>query len=208
MSDASALTIYTDGAARGNPGPAAYAFIIEGGGQVIEDKGRLGSASNNVAEYTALVRALEKAAQIGGRRLIINSDSELLVKQMNGEYRVKSDDLRPLYEQARQLARQFDVVTFRYIPRSQNGRADQLCNDALDEGRVRPRGGLRASGSAAQQAPSPAADGMHQQAVECLQSAAAAWARGNPREPAPESVWEQLWSIVEEHGLPRRPRKR
>jgi ribonuclease HI len=207
MSDAPALTIYTDGAARGNPGPAAYAFIIEGGGQVIEEKGKLGSATNNVAEYTALVRALDKAAQIDGRRLMVHSDSELLVKQMNGEYRVKSDDLRPLYEQARQLARKFDHVTFKFIPRSQNSRADQLCNDALDEGRARPRGGLKGAGPSSQ-VPDPAADGMHQQAVECLQSAAAAWARGNPREPAPESVWEQLWSIVEEHGVLRRPRRR
>ena len=205
MSDASALTIYTDGAARGNPGPAAYAFIIEGGGQVIEEKARLGATTNNVAEYTALVKALEKAAQIGGRRLIVNSDSELLVKQMNGEYRVKSHDLSPLYEQARRLARQFDHVSFRFIPRSQNSRADQLCNDALDEGRVRPRGGLRGPLS---QAPELSIDGLRQQAVECLQSAAVAWARGNPHEPPPESVWEQLWSIVEEHGVLRRPRKR
>jgi len=207
MSD-TALTIYTDGAARGNPGPAAYAFIIEGGGHLIEEKGKLGSATNNVAEYTALVRALEKAAQIGGRRLLVHSDSELIVKQMKGEYRVKSDDLRPLYMQARQLARQFDHVAFTHVPRSQNSRADELCNEALDEGHVRPRGGVKAPGPSNQQAVNAAVDGLHQQAVECLQSAATAWARGNPREPAPESVWEQLWSIVEEHGVLRRPRKR
>src|SRR6516225_5429237 len=104
------FTIYTDGAARGNPGPAAYAFVIErDGAPVIEEKGTLGHTTNNVAEYTALVRALEHAARLGARRLLIHSDSELLVKQMNGEYQVKSEDLRALFEQAKAMARRFEA---------------------------------------------------------------------------------------------------
>src|SRR5262245_43777230 len=85
MSNPSTLTIYTDGAARGNPGPAAFAYIIShDGAVVVEESGCLGTATNNIAEYTALVRALEHAATLGAESLVIHSDSELLVKQMNG----------------------------------------------------------------------------------------------------------------------------
>src|SRR5437868_1765974 len=98
---ADVLTIYTDGAARGNPGPAAFAYVMRRpGAPDIEEKGCLGDSTNNVAEYTALVRALEHAQRLGARRLIVNSDSELMVKQMAGEYKVKHEGLRPLYEQA------------------------------------------------------------------------------------------------------------
>src|SRR5713226_4569662 len=104
MKKSDLLTINIDGAARGNPGPAAYAFVIAREGQPpIEEAGYLGNATNNFAEYTALVKALERALELGGERLIIESDSELLVKQMNGEYRVKNDQLRVLHERARKL---------------------------------------------------------------------------------------------------------
>src|SRR5262245_15118520 len=90
MSEPAPWTIYTDGASRANPGPAAFAYIIERPGEsAIEEKGCLGDTTNNIAEYTALIRALEHAQRLGGRRLVINSDSELMVKQMLGAYKVK-----------------------------------------------------------------------------------------------------------------------
>ena len=104
MNPADVLTIHTDGAARGNPGPAAYAVVITRPGQPpVEEAATLGSATNNVAEYTALVRGLERAADLGLKRLAVFSDSELLVKQMYGEYKVKNPDLKELHGAARDL---------------------------------------------------------------------------------------------------------
>src|SRR5271156_6010612 len=103
MSDTNLLTIHTDGAARGNPGPAAFAFVITRPGQPDdEDSGCLGETTNNIAEYAALVKALERARQLGGRRVVVHSDSELMIKQMRGEYKVKNEGLRALFEQAKQ----------------------------------------------------------------------------------------------------------
>src|SRR5207253_6371220 len=85
-------TIYTDGGSRGNPGPAAYAYVIKRPGEPdIEEMVYLGQTTNNIAEYTGMVKALEHAKELGGRTLIVNSDSELMVKQMNGQYRVKNE---------------------------------------------------------------------------------------------------------------------
>src|SRR5882724_2747250 len=93
-------TVHIDGAARGNPGPGAYAFVLARPGHPpLEMAETLGRTTNNVAEYTALVHALERAAEMHGRRLVVYSDSELLVKQMNGEYRVKNEDLKALYDE-------------------------------------------------------------------------------------------------------------
>src|SRR5829696_7357829 len=114
-------TMHIDGAARGNPGPAAYAVVIARPGQpAVEDAATLGTATNNVAEYTALVKGLERAADLGLRRLAVFSDSELLVKQMNGEYRVKHPDLLPLYQEATRLQRQFDDVSISHVRREMN----------------------------------------------------------------------------------------
>src|SRR5262245_3527425 len=102
MSETDVFTIHTDGAARGNPGPAAFAYPIERpGAPAIEVKGRLGETTNNVAEYTAVLRALEHARRLGARRVAVLSDSELMVNQMTGKYKVKHEGLRPLYEEAR-----------------------------------------------------------------------------------------------------------
>src|SRR5262245_22725023 len=121
MSDLGVFTIYTDGAARGNPGPAAYAYIIERPGEDdVEFNQRRADTTNNVAEYTALIYALKKAKALGGRRLVVNSDSELMIKQMKGEYRVKNAGLMPLYEEAKHLVRDVDHVTFRHIRREEN----------------------------------------------------------------------------------------
>ena len=200
MNDAAALTIHIDGAARGNPGPAAFAYVITRTGQpVIEEAGRLGTATNNLAEYTALVRALERAATLSADRLLIRSDSELLVKQMNGLYRVKNEQLRELHEQATELLRRFPSVSIVHVPRAQNNRADRLCNEVLDG--VGDRAGeTRRSGKER----SAHEEAVRTEAVACLRSAASAWARGDPALPAPEQVWDQLWSIVQENGLTRR----
>ena len=194
MSDA--WTIHIDGAARGNPGPAACAFVIaRPGAAPLEVASLLGEATNNVAEYTALIRALERAAELGGRNLTVFSDSELLVKQMNGEYRVKNADLRALYDQARELVKAFDRVALQHVRREQNKRADALCNVALDGKSPRP-GATPTKGKAAAKAAGELR--VHDQAIDCLRSAAIAWARGSAADPPPEAVWEQLWSILED----------
>jgi ribonuclease HI len=134
-------TIYTDGGSRGNPGPAAYAYVIKRPGVAdIEEKVYFGQTTNNIAEYTGLVKALEHAKELGGRKLVVNSDSELMVKQMNGQYRVKNAGLLPLYQQAVALRKQFDSVAIKHVYREQNARADRLCNEALDNPRhAKPR---------------------------------------------------------------------
>jgi ribonuclease HI len=203
MSEPGILTIHTDGGARGNPGPAAFAYVIQHDRESpIEVAGCIGEGTNNQAEYTALIRALEHAARLGSQhRLRIHSDSELVVKQMNGEYRVKDEGLKPLYEQARRLASRFAGVEFRHIPRAQNARADRLYNAALD--RAGKRTAQLTPGKRAAQA-TPRATAVQEEAIECLRAAANAWARGNPNEPAPELVWEQLWSVLEENGILRK----
>jgi ribonuclease HI len=200
MSQPVALTIHIDGAARGNPGPAAYAFIMNRDkGPAIVEKGLLGTATNNLAEYTALVKALERAAREGAERLVVHSDSELLVKQMNGQYRVKNPDLRVLYEKAKELGKHFKEVVFRHVARENNRETDRLCNEALDEALPRsdkPPTAHRPNNSRIQAA--------REQAIQCLQSVAASWAKGDASKPSPEAVWEQLWSILEENEVIRR----
>src|SRR5581483_4498628 len=135
MPDAPLLMVHTDGASRGNPGAAAFAFVIRGDDQtLVEDAGRLGTLTNNQAEYMALIRALERAAQLGTQhRVLVHSDSELMVKQLNGQYKVKHPDLLGLYQQARGLCAQFEGgVQLVHVRREQNKRADALCNEALD----------------------------------------------------------------------------
>jgi ribonuclease HI len=127
---------HIDGASRGNPGPASYAVILAApGGQVVFELGkRIGRETNNVAEYYALLAALDYAVSHGIRALRIRSDSELLVRQMKGQYRVKSADLKPLYERASKLTRQLEYFTIEHVPREMNREADGLANAALDGG--------------------------------------------------------------------------
>lgn len=127
-------TLYTDGGSRGNPGPAAFAYVLEAeDGTVLEARSeRIGVATNNVAEYRALVAGLERAVEAGVDDLEVVSDSELLVKQMRGEYRVKSRGLQPLFLEASRLARAIDRVAFTAVPRERNALADRLVNEALD----------------------------------------------------------------------------
>ncbi len=204
MSAKDQVTIHTDGASRGNPGPAAYGFVIEQpGNETIEENGCLDKTTNNFAEYTAVVKALEKAKDIGAQKVALFSDSELLVKQLNGEYKVKSPDLRPLFNQIQKLKKEFESVRFTHVRREKNKRADELCNEALDYG-PRPAPLNKA-------APKPSAPpsktfklkraDVHQDAIECLRAVADAWAKGDPKEPKPEDVWDQLWNILEEGGV-------
>ncbi len=126
--------LYTDGGARGNPGPAAYAYVLEAeDGTVLAAHGEaIGVATNNVAEYRALVAGLAKAVETGVSELEVVSDSELLVKQMRGEYRVKNRALQDLSLQATRFARELDRVSYTAVPREQNELADRLVNEALD----------------------------------------------------------------------------
>jgi ribonuclease HI len=126
--------LYTDGGARGNPGPAAAAYVLEtDDGHVLAAHGEaIGVATNNVAEYRALVDGLAKAVEVGVDELEVISDSELLVKQMNGEYRVKNAALVELSLEAARLARELGRVRYRAVRRVENELADRLVNEALD----------------------------------------------------------------------------
>jgi ribonuclease HI len=123
-----------DGASRGNPGPAAYGVILrQRDGKVVFELGKyLGRATNNAAEYQALLCALEYASAHGTSHLRVRSDSELLVQQMQGGYKVKSGALRPLYERARKLAQGLESFSIEYVPREENREADRLANQVLD----------------------------------------------------------------------------
>ncbi|MBW3592952.1 MAG: ribonuclease HI family protein [Actinobacteria bacterium] len=126
--------LYTDGGARGNPGPAAAAYVLEAeDGTILDARGEvIGVATNNVAEYRALLAGLERAVAAGVDQLEVVSDSELLVKQMSGEYRVKNEALRELSLEAARLGRRLGRVRYRAVRRAQNELADRLVNEALD----------------------------------------------------------------------------
>jgi ribonuclease HI len=194
-------TVHIDGAARGNPGPAAIAFVLKRPGLPdVEHSETLGTATNNVAEYTALVAALEKAVELGITHLGVFSDSELLVKQMNGEYKVKNEDLKSLYTEASALRRKLDGVTLTHVRREQNKRADELCNIALDgERKSTPAQNTPAKPSAP--AKPVADDRVRQDGIACLAAAANAWATHGLATLPPEAVWDQLWFILEEGGV-------
>ena len=124
----------TDGGARGNPGPAAYGYVLEAeDGTALEARGEaIGVATNNVAEYRALVEGLRKAVEVGVDELEVVSDSELLVHQMRGEYKVKNEALKLLWVDAQELADKLRKVTFTAVRREHNELADRLVNEALD----------------------------------------------------------------------------
>jgi probable phosphoglycerate mutase len=129
------MVAYIDGGARGNPGPAGYGVRIEqpDGTVVAELHGGLGIATNNVAEYNGLLAALQWAIDHGHRRVHIKADSELLVKQMRGEYKVRHPGLQPLFVRARLLVMQLDRVGFEHVRREYNKEADRLSNLGMDE---------------------------------------------------------------------------
>lgn len=136
MTASPGIVAYIDGGARGNPGPAGYGVHIEDehGALIAEFNGFLGSATNNIAEYNGLLAALRYAREHGHQVIRIKSDSELLVKQMRGEYRVKHPGLQPLYHEAQSMTRTLDRVVYEHVRREQNKAADRLANEAMDRG--------------------------------------------------------------------------
>jgi ribonuclease HI len=128
------LILHVDGGARGNPGPAAIGVVVSGpGGDPIDEIAEtIGEATNNVAEYRAVLRGLERARELGATEIEIIGDSELVARQLSGAYKVKHPAMRPLHEQAAAALRGFDRWSIRTVPRAENARADSLVNAALD----------------------------------------------------------------------------
>jgi len=152
------ITAHVDGGSRGNPGPAAAGVVLTDeadSAAVFEGGFYLGRATNNVAEYRGLLEALRAARRLAAREVTVVSDSELLVRQMNGQYRVRNEALQPLHAEAAELAATFTRCTFRHVRREHNRRADELVNEALDaRGNVEDAAGA-APARRAQSAPSP-----------------------------------------------------
>jgi len=128
------LIVNVDGGARGNPGPAAIGAVVQDGeGNVLEERGeRIGTATNNVAEYRALLLGIERAAELGASELELIGDSELIVRQVKGEYKVKNATMRELHTEVKKALRAFDGWSIRHVRREQNADADRLVNAALD----------------------------------------------------------------------------
>ena len=135
------ITAFCDGGSRGNPGPAGYGVYVEGpdGEKLAELSEYLGKTTNNVAEYSGLLAAIDFALRQGHRRLRVVSDSELMVKQIKGQYKVNSADLRPLYDEARRRIASLDMFRIEHVLRGKNQRADRLANLAMDKGMGRSR---------------------------------------------------------------------
>lgn len=129
------IIIYSDGGARGNPGPAGIGAVLlnDRREKLAEISEYLGSATNNQAEYWALIKALEKAKELGGRELEVFLDSELVVKQLKREYKVKNKDLAPLFLKAYNLSLSFSKISFTHVYREKNKEADRLVNQAIDQ---------------------------------------------------------------------------
>jgi len=130
------LVVNVDGGARGNPGPAAIGAVVQSaGGEVLEERGeRIGTATNNVAEYRALLLGIERAAELGASELELVGDSELVVRQVKGEYKVKDATLRELHTEVKRALRGFDQWSIRHVRREHNAEADRLVNQVLDGG--------------------------------------------------------------------------
>jgi ribonuclease HI len=126
-------TVNVDGGARGNPGPAAIGVVLRSGGEVLEEVGEtIGEATNNVAEYRALLRGIELAAARGASELELIGDSELVVRQVEGRYKVKNAGMKELHEEVKRALREFDSWSIRHVRRGENADADRLVNQALD----------------------------------------------------------------------------
>ena len=140
MEKAVKLVVHVDGGSRGNPGPAAAASVVSSpGGDVLDEASELlGTVTNNVAEYRALLLGLARARSLGASEVEVVNDSELIAKQVQGLYKVKHPAMRPLYQQALAALRGFDAWKMRTVPRAQNAHADALVNAALDEAAASP----------------------------------------------------------------------
>jgi ribonuclease HI len=153
------ITAYCDGGSRGNPGPAGYGVFIQGpGGETLAELSEfVGRATNNVAEYQALLAALDYALKSGHARLRVIADSELLVRQIQGRYKVNSPDLRPLYEEAKRRITRLGAFRIEHVLRGKNRQADRLANLAMDRGTRRPGTGPSPNVSASAARPAPPA---------------------------------------------------
>lgn len=126
------LTIYTDGASKGNPGPASIGVsLIENAREIATVSKAIGIATNNIAEYTALLEGLKKAINLGYNHIQVMADSELMIKQLNKEYKVKNPEIKIIYEQIQKLLSNFKTIEFTHVRREKNVRADELANLAL-----------------------------------------------------------------------------
>lgn len=205
MSKSGEITINIDGAARGNPGPAAYAYVIAlEDGTRVEEGECMGQATNNVAEYTALVRALERALSLDAKKVHIRSDSELLVKQMTGLYKVKNAQLKELYDEAKELARRIPSVQIVHVRREQNSDADRLCNEALDG----HRGGMEVRTLPFKPAEKTGASptiSVRVEGIQLLSQIEKAWARKDESAPSPVEVWDRIWGLLADRGLLKTP---
>ncbi len=189
-----------DGGSRGNPGPASWAFVVkdEKTGQVIERQAAMGSATNNVAEYTALVQVLTFALEADFTHLAIRSDSELLVRQMTGVYKVKNAELLPLYEDAKGKSKRLESFAITHIRREYNKRADELCNLALDaeeksKGVVKPTKAAKASKSNQ----TPAEKDLRERCLPLIEFYAEDWRNGAPVKPFSELLMKELIALIE-----------
>ncbi|MCB0416000.1 MAG: ribonuclease HI family protein [Bdellovibrionaceae bacterium] len=128
------FVLYCDGAARGNPGPAAFGYVILEGDEKVAEAGEcLGIATNNVAEYKGLIHGLRHCLELGAAAVRVRTDSELMTRQLNGQYKVKSPHLVPLFQEARELLRQFQNSQVEHVRREHNKDADAMANKALDK---------------------------------------------------------------------------
>jgi ribonuclease HI len=189
---------------------------------VVEEADTIGKATNNVAEYTALVEGLKLATELEVKKLSVFSDSELMVKQMNGIYRVKNPELLDLYNEAKRLAAGFEKLTLTHVRREQNARADAIGNDALDgkprkrgspqlavePGEERPRDSASPHSSHQHHEQAPSDARVREEALMILRATAEVWASRGPDAVPVESVWEQLWSVMEEAGVLKKPKKK
>ncbi|MCZ6636483.1 MAG: ribonuclease HI family protein [bacterium] len=136
MTDPLEVTLHVDGASKGNPGHAGIGVLAESDGVTLtEFSDYIGQTTNNTAEYRALIKGLEIAQSLGAEAVSVISDSELIVKQINGSYRVKNASLRPLYQEARQRSDTFKSFQIRHVPRSENKQADRLANEGILNGK-------------------------------------------------------------------------
>jgi ribonuclease HI len=127
------LTLFCDGASRGNPGPGSYGFVVFSDGEIVDQQGaRLGTVTNNVAEYQGLVSGLKRCLELGAAEITVKSDSELLVRQLNGQYKVKAPQLKILFDEAKGLLHRFKKTSISHVRREENSLADALANEALD----------------------------------------------------------------------------
>lgn len=188
-----------DGGSRGNPGPASWAFVLkdDADGEVIERTAFMGQATNNVAEYTALLELLDYATAHQFKKLKVYSDSELMVRQISGVYKVKNADLLPLYEEAKELIEQLQSFEIIHVRRELNKRADELCNKSLDA--EEKKLGVAAPEKKAKAKPtaSPAQKDLRERCLPLIEFYAEDWRNGSPVKPFSEMLLKELLNAIE-----------